>query len=251
MSDPGMSEHGSSGAGSGGPRSSEREPAQRSGRNRKIAVGAAAALAVVIGGGAYLIGSRDGDTVTENTNAIAPVEPATPAASSAAPATTVGARPKAAAKRTPSPQVTTTDPAKVRRQIEAARSKAAAEGHPLQRPLTTPPRPHIAAENVDSYTEETRPLADGGTLRIVSARYDLSGQREMLWAADSGTEAGAARCTQNFRFAQGQKPAVRKTMLLCWRNTADRSVVVLAVGRAETPDTTQVLNVLDTQWNRL
>ena len=99
--------------------------------------------------------------------------------------------------------------------------------------------------------EETRPLADGGTMRVISARYDLSGRPEMLWAADDGTPAGSARCTQNFRFAQGQKPAVRKNMLLCWRNTTDRSVVVLAVSHTGAPNNAQVLNVLDTQWDRL
>jgi hypothetical protein len=139
----------------------------------------------------------------------------------------------------------------VRAEVDAARSRAAKAGQPLQRPLTASASPKIGAAEADSLVEEERPLPDGGTLRISSARYDLSGQGRMLWAADSGTAAGAARCTQNFRFAQGQRPAVRKNMLLCWRNTADRSVVVLAVTRADPPNTAQVLNVLDTQWDRL
>jgi hypothetical protein len=218
--------------------------------NRKIAIGATAALAVVIGGGAYALGTRDDDTVTQVTTADAPL--VTPASAAPGPsAAPFGTRSKAAVKRSPSAGRTSPDPAQVRREIEAARSTAAKDGYPLQRPLSAAPQPRIGAEDARTYVEETRPLPDGGTMRIMSARYDLSGQREMLWAADTGTEAGAARCTQNFRFARGQTPRVRKTMLLCWRNTADRSVVVLAVARTDAPDTTQVLNVLDTQWNRL
>ncbi|GAA0538545.1 hypothetical protein GCM10010172_19770 [Paractinoplanes ferrugineus] len=224
-------------------------PTPRSGRNRQIAIGAATALVVVVGGGAFLVGSRADDSAPRDADAIGPAATA-PAGNVPAPEPQASTPPVSgtragAARRTRSPE-----PA-VRTEVDAARSRAAAAGNPVQRPLTPSAQPKIAAAAVDSLVEEERPLPGGGTLRIKSARYDLSGQGELLWAADGGTPAGGALCTQNFRFAQGQKPAVRANMLLCWRTTADRSVTVLAVTPEEVPNSAQVLNVLDTQWDRL
>ena len=222
-------------------------------RRRTMAVAGAAGLAAVVGVGAALLATRD-DAEPQDTGAMVatsrvPTAPtaqidAVPGAEVAPPGPS-----RAAVPRTPAPRPATQMPERVRKEIEQAREKAARDGYPLQRPLTTPPG--MAAQNTESYTEQTRPLIDGGTMRIISARYDLSGQREMLWAADQGKPAGAARCTQNFRFAQNDKPAVRPTMLLCWRITDDRSVVVLSVAPNGRPAQTQTLNALDTQWDRL
>ena len=58
---------------------------------------------------------------------------------------------------------------------------------------------------------------DHHTLRIVSARGDLTGQRELKWAADAGHLVGTARCTKNFRIGTQPSASVKPTMLLCWR----------------------------------
>jgi hypothetical protein len=86
-------------------------------------------------------------------------------------------------------------------------------------------------------------------MRITSARYDLSGRGEMLWAADSGRPVGDAHCTQNFHFIQNGRATLRPTMLLCWRTSDERSVVVLSVGRK--PSTLDSAGVIDEQWAKL
>ena len=233
-------------------------------RRRRAAVAGAAGLAALVGVGAVVLATRDDDAVTRDTSAVAPIvvpSVATPSAEptveidsvpgesvAASPAATASAS-RAAVRQTPAPRPTTQVPERVRKEIEEAREKASREGHPLQRALTTPPRASV--QSADSLVEETRPLPDGGTMRITSARYDLSGQREMLLAADNGKPAGAARCTQNLRFAQNTKPIQRPNTLLCWRLTEDRSVVVLTVSRSNEPAQAQTLNALDAQWNRL
>ncbi|WP_203720523.1 hypothetical protein [Paractinoplanes brasiliensis] len=169
--------------------------------------------------------------------------------SSASPASPASASPASKAAQKPKPAPTTADPERVRAEINAARAKAAREGHPLQRPLATPSQAPV--RNAQSLAEETRELDGGGTMRIISAKYDLSGHRERLWAADDGKPVGGARCTQNFRFAEGAKASVRPTMLLCWRTSENRSVVVLTVVKTGSPPMTRSVNALNTQWDRL
>jgi hypothetical protein len=135
---------------------------------------------------------------------------------------------------------------KVRKDIEEARAKAARDGHALQRPLSVAPQ--AAAAEV---TEETRALPGGGTMRVISAKGDLSGRREMLWAADDGKKVGEADCTRTFRFSRDEPGRVRPTMLLCWRISGKRSVVVLSVTRQGSPSAKQAVKVLNTRWNRL
>ena len=232
----------------------------------RLAVAGAGVLAVVAGGGAYLLAGGDDRAVTQETGAIAPVivpssldpspaavPPASVSASPASPASaspaTASASPAPKAAQKPKPARTTADPERVRDEINAARAKAAREGYPLQRPLATPSQAPV--RNAQSLVEETRELDGGGTMRIISAKYDLSGQRERRWAADEGKPVGGARCTQNFRFAEGGKASVRPTMLLCWRTSEARSVVVLTVVKAGSPPVTKSVNALDTQWGKL
>ena len=234
-------------------------------RHRTIAAAGAAGLAAVVGVGAVLLATRDDDSVTRDTAAPAPVVVASPAVTveptaeiDSIPGASLGPSPsqaavspaasRSASARTPASRPTAESPQRVREEIEQARKQAARDGYPLRRALTPSPG---AARNAAAVSEETRPLLGGGTMRVISAKSDLSGQQEMLWAADQGKPAGSARCTQNFRFAQNDKPAVRPTMLLCWRITDERSVVVLSVAPNGAPAQTQTLNALDTQWDRL
>jgi hypothetical protein len=215
-----------------------------------------AGLAIVLGGGAYLMATRDAGTETRDTSAVAPfAEPSSlppspvPAES---PAATSPSPSRSASSPTPSAKTTVNDGKTVRREIEEAREKAAGDGHPLQRPLTAPAAPPVRAQDAGTLAEETRKLADGGTMRIISARYDLSSHREMLWAADKGEPYDdGVRCTQNFRFAENAKAAERPTMLLCWRNSAERSAVVLTVVKQGSPVAEIAAKAVADQWNKL
>jgi len=134
------------------------------------------------------------------------------------------------------------DPAAVRREIEEARKKAAADGVRLQRPLK--PQAAAAAGPVNERTERT---ADG-SIRVISAEHDLSGQRE-LRLVDGGKPVGnGVSCTNRMRFAQGAPATARPTVLVCWRVSAKRSVVTMAVTPEGMPSTAASVELIDKEW---
>ena len=180
-------------------------------KRRKQILAGAVGLAAVLGGGAYVVTSqlaaRDDTSVVRDAGALAPVVPESPepvesspspvpapstsasAASSEKPAEPT----KAAATTKPSP---TKDKATVRKEIDAARAAAASDGFPVQRPLTA--KKPVPAEAISTRTETT----GEGTIRITTAKADLSGQSTQLLAADDGMAVGDARCTQKIRFTE-------------------------------------------------
>ena len=92
---------------------------------------------------------------------------------------------------------------------------------------------------------------DHHTLRIVSALGDLSGARELAWAADTGHPVGTARCTQNFHFNPGSAVGERPTMLLCWRVSATKSVYTVAVDIDHRPSERDSVASIDKVWSKL
>ncbi|HEU4347088.1 MAG TPA: hypothetical protein VFR35_04790 [Actinoplanes sp.] len=137
----------------------------------------------------------------------------------------------------------------VAQEIADARAAAARDGHPLQRPLTAAPGAAAAIGPVTVTNQGS--LKTGGTMRVVSARYDLTGQRELLWAADRGKPVGSARCTQNFRFSNDAAPKERPSMVLCWRTSASRSVLTVAVASQGRPAAAKSVAVIDRRWAEL
>jgi hypothetical protein len=185
--------------------------------NRKVVIGVAG-LAVLAGGAAYAITDHlTSPDVREATVVAAP----TPAAASP------------------------TGGESVREQIEAARAKAAKDGFPLQRGLTA------AADSVTGPVKERTERVGKGSVRVVSAGYDLTGQRELLWAADDGRKVGDADCTQTFRFSNNMTPRERPNMLLCWRTSAERSVVTVAVQPEGRPSSEGTVKILEREWAKL
>lgn len=89
------------------------------------------------------------------------------------------------------------------------------------------------------------------TVRVVSARTDLSSFRELAWRADAGRAVGDARCTQSFRFNSSMPPGERPTTLLCWRVGAGKSVYTLSVNLDEHPSEAESVALLDRAWNEL
>jgi hypothetical protein len=86
---------------------------------------------------------------------------------------------------------------------------------------------------------------------VVSARGDLSGAREMQWAADDGELIGAVHCTRNFQFDEEKPAIVRPTMLLCWHITARRSVYVVAVDLDQPPSEQAAASTIERVWKTL
>jgi hypothetical protein len=223
------------------------ETARRPRRGRAVA--GVAALAAVLGAGAYLattvIVDRDRSTTTAEPGALAPfVTPSpspsgTPSADELSPGPVAGTR--AAVRQstrpspTPSPSATSDDEiaaAQVSRLLQGPRTSASG--------LAVATGPVTVANEVG---------ADGSTIRVVSARYDLTGRWELLLAADHGHQVGDARCTSHFKV--GETAQVRPTMLLCWRTTAPKSVVTVATTERGAPSPRVSIAAIARAWAAL
>jgi hypothetical protein len=222
-------------------------------RHRKLVAGISG-LAVALGAGAfYLTGSlTHTDQIAPDAGALAPLAPEdSPTPTPTQPtgmAAATRTRSAVVPSRSLSPMVLTSPSLTTRQRIDAARAAASKAGFPLQRPL--PQRANAAADGSLTVTDSGS-LATGGTMRVITARYDLTGQHELVLAADDGVRVGSARCTQNFRFSGNAQPAETPTMLLCWRTSADRSVVTVAVSKAGRPSKVASVAEIDKQWRKL
>jgi hypothetical protein len=218
-------------------------------RHRR-AVAGIAALAAVLGAGAYVLTTvivdRNRTATTAEPGVLAPFgtpspSPSrTPSAEAPSPGPVAGTR--AAVRQstrpspTPSPGATPDDEiadAQVSRLLQA-RPTAAASG--------------VAAAS-GPVTVANEAGADGSTIRVVSARYDLTGRWELLLAADRGRQVGDGRCTNTFKV--GGTAEVRPTMLLCWRTTAPKSVVTVATVERGTPSPPVSIAAIARAWSAL
>lgn len=225
---------------------------RRSLQRRKKALVAFLGLAAVVGGGFYGVTTwlAARDSITTITDALGP-----PPASSAT------ARPRASAtrttrpKRTPAPGPAPMTKSAARQQYRPSPTPtstltddqiaAVQVGHLLERPHPT----GSASANIVTVTNET--AADGSLIRVVSARHDLTGQWESLWAADAGRSVGPARCTQNFRINGSSYAEARPGMLLCWRTSATKSVVTVATVKSGRPSAASSVAVVNREWSRI
>lgn len=224
-------------------------------RRRRRQVAAGIVGLAVLGGGSFLITQQlaaDDETVVRDPGALAPLAPATEisplvttAPASAEPSETASSPPSAKPTSTANPSRSLTPEERVAK----ARAEASKDGIPLQRPLVPTGEAAAAAGPVD--VRNTGSLAKGGTMRIVTARYDLTGQREQAWAADDGEVVGSSRCTQNVHFTNDSEPRERPTMLVCWRTSQNKSVVTVAVVKQGRPDATKSVAVIDGEWAKL
>ncbi|GAA2499961.1 hypothetical protein [Winogradskya humida] len=224
-------------------------------RRRKQAVAGVAGLAA-LGVGAFLVTSQltDNDkTEPRDTAALAPVGPAVtgdiataePSASESAPASVAASESASAA---PAAKVTTS-PASVKEQIEAVRKAARQPNNQVRRPLN---QPAVPVKDSELKVQATGVLKkDRETLKVVSAKKDLSGQRELSWVADEGEVVGDARCTQKFQFSAGAPVVDKPTLLVCWRTSASKSAYTVAVNLDGKPSTDKSIAALNKEWNAI
>ena len=222
-------------------------------RRRKQVIAGAVGVAAILGGGAFLVTEAmtdNADTVVRDTGALAPLTPATSAAPSAAdpsaPATTPAKSGAATSKSTPSAAPTQKSRAEM---IEAMKGAAAKATDNVKRPL--PPQGGTAASAGEMTVTESGSLKTGGTLKVVSAKKDLTGQGELGIVADEGRPVGDVRCSQNVRFS-ADAPAVEKpTLMICWRTSATKSVYTVAVVKSGRPSADISAAAVARQWNKL
>ena len=224
------------------------DAARRSRRRKQAAVGAVG-VAAILGAGAFLVTEAvTRDSGAPEPAALAPQPTATSAATSAAPARKASRPPAVSVSRTPSPSASARTKTAAER-VAAARSAAAEDGVKVQRPL---PAATAAGMLGDVTVTDSGSLReDGGTLRVVSARGDLTGHQELGWVADDGDPVGSARCSQTFRFAGNTKPARKPNLLVCWRTSAAKSVYTVTVALDGHPSKQDSVAALAKRWNSM
>jgi hypothetical protein len=100
-------------------------------------------------------------------------------------------------------------------------------------------------------TESGSMSRDGATLRVVSALGDLSGQRELGWVADDGQPVGTSYCSQNFHYSAGVPAGENPALLVCWRISAVKSVIAVAVSDRGRPSAANAVAAIDRRWESL
>jgi hypothetical protein len=230
-------------------------------RRRKQALIGVAGLAV-LGAGAFLVTAQASDnnkTETRDAAALAPVAPvigsddvtAAPSASGSVPAPSGAASASAPASAPASASAATTKAQTRKQKIDAVRGTARDNVGKL---ATRPMRQHAGrvVSDKDLTVVETGSLKkDKATMRVVSARLDLTGQRELSWVTDQGEAFGDAHCTQKIRVREGMPPVEKPTLLLCWRTSAHKSVYTVAVNVTGPPSTAVSVAALDRAWAKL
>lgn len=228
----------------------ESQPGPRRGRRRtRVAVGVAG-LAVVLGGGAYLVTSAiadDESTVAQQPGGVAPavVAPSSSgepevSASAAVPAS-VAAPASAAAK-----SAEAISP-KVRKEIEDARKKMAKDGVKVQRPVP----PKTTAQAADVKLTDKGSLKEGGILRMITAKEDLTGQRELGWVAGGVAKHRGVPCSQTFQFSTNPTPKKKANLLMCWRTSAKKSVIAIVVDPKGHPSRDKAVDALEKKWTAM
>ncbi|WP_250007122.1 hypothetical protein [Actinoplanes sp. M2I2] len=136
----------------------------------------------------------------------------------------------------------------VSKEIVAARSKAAADGVPLRRGISSKSLTTVKDVKVENLGSARSPE---GTLKVVSARADLTGYEELSWVGGEGEPVGPAQCTQKFRLSNDMKPMERRSLLVCWRTSAERSVYTVAVNPKARPSKEASVAAITKAWAKL
>ncbi|WP_433791308.1 hypothetical protein [Actinoplanes sp. CA-252034] len=140
------------------------------------------------------------------------------------------------------------DPAE---RVRKAREAAAKEGVKITRPLPAPANPAGEAAAAAAKEVTVGSAQEGGTMRIVTVRGDLAGQREIGWVAGGVKRYGQAQCSQRFKLYNEQEPKTRPNLLVCWQTSAKRSVIVVDTKIGGRPSAEKSLAVIEREWRKL
>ncbi|MCO8273176.1 hypothetical protein M1L60_21520 [Actinoplanes sp. TRM 88003] len=219
-------------------------------RKRKLAVGAVG-LATVLGTGAFLVADRAGD---ENIPAEGRVALTPEAAESRFGGTEPDVKRASPTEETPSSSpkaspatVMPSVPAEVRKKIEDARRKMAEDGVPVQGAVEQ--QMTSAGQRLAVTTQETR--TKGGTLTVTAARGDLTGQGRLANVSGGVGRHRGVPCSQTFQFSAQAVPAKKDNLLMCWRVTANKSVVAMVVDLDGKPSRDKAVDAIDKKWSEM
>jgi hypothetical protein len=248
---------------SGSAYSGSRSPAATDDRRSAARRAKKALVAVVglsaVGGGAYfattLLSGHPPGVITGGPGALAPVAPGystaptTVSAPPASPSPGLLAGPSAG----PLAGIKNGVPQSVRPSPTPSISDDQIAAAEVGRLLQASPQPASSGMAIASgpVTVTTETGTDGSSIRVVAARYDLTGRWSPLAAGDAGEVVGDAQCTRKLSAGPGQPAQDRPQMLMCWRTGPAKSVVTVAIRPQGEPLTGSSLDVLDRQWTEL
>lgn len=123
----------------------------------------------------------------------------------------------------------------------------------VSRLLAATPQPAGPGVSIASgpVTVSTEAGTDGSSIRVVTARYDLTGRWSPVSGGDAGRVVGDARCTAKLTALPGGAAEERPTMLMCWRFSPLKSVVTVAVRPGARPLAGASVDVLDRNWTAM
>lgn len=211
-------------------------------------------LAAVLGAGAFLTTTwiaGDGDTGTREVTAIGTLDDQNRSGPEPAGSGSTGTP---AAAETGGNQAVKAEPTHETpaERVRKAREEAAKDGVKITRPLPLKADDPAGAAAAAEAKEVTIGSAkEGGTMRIVTARGDLTGQRELGWVAGDVRKHGEAECSQRFKLYNEQEPKTRPSLLVCWRTSAKRSVIVVDTKLGGRPEVGKSLAVIEREWRKL
>lgn len=220
-------------------------------RRAGIAIGAAA-VAALVAGGSYVVAANLADDRDATSQVAAVASPDAPAASGG-PATAGSAGPASTAPQAteaPSSSPPSSAPPiapDVQEKIEQAREKMRKDGVEVKRPVI--PQVTQTADNIEVTTEGS--LKEGGIVRIMAAREDLTGQRELAYVAGGVQEFRGVPCSQTFQFSTNPQPAKKDNLLMCWRTTPQKSVVAIVVDPKGRPSRDKAIDELEKKWRSM
>jgi hypothetical protein len=175
--------------------------------------------------------------------------------------TDLGARPALTTPATPASENPSTgasspttarvvpSPSTLSERVAAAKTANQRAGTTVRRPLASAGGIVAVAGAVN--VTESGSAKSGSTLRVVSARHDLTGQRELAWVAEKGETVGSARCADRIRLSADAEIREHKTLLLCWRTSATKSVYTVAVKLGGRPSKQASVTEIDRVWSTL
>ncbi|MDI6101619.1 hypothetical protein QLQ12_23645 [Actinoplanes sp. NEAU-A12] len=138
-------------------------------------------------------------------------------------------------------------PEKVVEGIKEARRKMAEDG--VKR---MPALPQKAIPPDADFQRTTKgSLKEGGILRLLTARSDLTGQQELAGVAGGVTKYRNVPCSQTFKFSTNPAPRKRPNLLMCWRTTPKKSVVAIVVDPGGNPSREKAVRALEKKWRAM
>lgn len=136
--------------------------------------------------------------------------------------------------------------AEVRQTVERIKAESDQKSVRIQRP------PSGSVHSAVDESEVTTAVKRHGdeTVRVITARQDLTGYRE-LGSVVGGRPFRKADCTQTFRFSQDGAAKRLPRLLVCWRTSETRSVFTVSVDPEGSPSRAFSVTALESAWSRL